>query len=526
MPSEELFYVDGDGKRQDADLHNPILVGGNSAKARASSKKLLDSLGLPSDFVDPTIDEAKLKRIRDKNKNRARLRRHFALFGPNRRRRQLMARQQAESLLQRGSPKTLYVCRSLLDSYDFIDWAKNVGFNTVMSPNQLHVTVAFSKQPIDWSKLTPERTSIVVNVVDGRSIERLGPDGAVVLRFASPELTQRWRQICDAGASWDFDDYKPHVTITFDAGDMPLDSIRPYQGQLLFGPEVFEEIDPSWKDNAVELEWDETKHSRVPAGSPDGGQFGYGGGGGSESVADDKPVTKVQNYKPGVYGSDNKSVDEFKRKWIAESPIKSVSTAVSLALPTQKRLDEIGKSIANEFDVKWKNPGPKTHDRNGNIKQGGIDRIEVKAKARADRGGISAVMDIARGTFIVDTPKQADAIIERMGEKVEVLAEEWRRSDVNYFDRTALLRFENGMVAEVQMMDPRMAAAKSPDFGGGHDLYAQWRSAPEGPKKQELYDAQVKLYGDVLNSYPPEWRSVVDRVSLKASLGSGGKSGK
>lgn len=35
-------------------------------------------------------------------------------------------------------------------------------------------------------------------------------------------------------------------------------------------------------------EWDESKHPRVPAGSPEGGQFGEGGGGASESIEDER----------------------------------------------------------------------------------------------------------------------------------------------------------------------------------------------------------------------------------------------
>lgn len=248
----------------------------------------------------------------------------------------------------------------------------------------------------------------------------------------------------------------------------------------------------------------------------------HGGGGGG-----DTPIAmKLSHYKPGVYGAqDEASTLAFKERWAAESPVKSINTAVALATPTQKVLDHLGKDMANEFDVKWKNPGPKTHTKDGSPKPAGISRVEVKAHARQHRGGIAAVTDIVRGSFIVQTPEQVDKIIAKLGEKVEVLSEEWRQSPVNYFDRTALLRFGNGMVAEIQFMDAAMEAAKSSSGSGGHELYSEWRALPDGPRKDELHDKQAKLYGGVLKSYPPAWRAAVDRAALKASLGKGGKSG-
>jgi HK97 family phage prohead protease len=159
--------------------------------------------------------------------------------------------------LRRDEKKSLYVSRGLLNADDFIAWAKEAGFAKTLAADDMHVTVAFSRKPVDWAAAGEHLESIIVPPAseqkDGeRSIEKLGDKGAVVLRFESPELADRWQQFRDIGASWDWPGYKPHVTITYAGGDVDLDGIEPYQGELRFGPERFAELDENWTDKVIE----------------------------------------------------------------------------------------------------------------------------------------------------------------------------------------------------------------------------------------------------------------------------------
>ncbi|MNN83453.1 hypothetical protein D3C81_2004930 [compost metagenome] len=77
-----------------------------------------------------------------------------------------------------------------------------------------------------------------------RLVEPQGSEGAVVLLFNSSELAWRHMQIREAGASWDYEEYQPHVTITYAAGDLDLSKIEPYRGKIEFGPEIFEDLQP------------------------------------------------------------------------------------------------------------------------------------------------------------------------------------------------------------------------------------------------------------------------------------------
>ncbi len=153
-------------------------------------------------------------------------------------------------------PKTLYINRPLQNASDVIEWARAAGFEKTLRPDDIHVTIAFSKTPVDWSEVGDSFDGVVVPRASkqkngARSVEKLGDHGAVVLRFESPDLTQRWQAIRNVGGSWDYPSYKPHITFTMVDGDIDLSAIEPYQGALEFGPEVFQEIGSRGSDWAA-----------------------------------------------------------------------------------------------------------------------------------------------------------------------------------------------------------------------------------------------------------------------------------
>ncbi|WP_144938380.1 anti-CBASS protein Acb1 family protein [Pseudomonas alabamensis] len=148
-----------------------------------------------------------------------------------------------------AAPRPLYVQRKVTNGADILAWAKAQGFDTTVSADELHVTVAYSRQALDWMKVGGDwgsRQDGGMTVAPGgaRLVEPLGSEGAVVLLFNSSELAWRHMQIREAGASWDYDEYQPHVTITYAAGDIDLSKVEPYRGKIEFGPEIFEDLNP------------------------------------------------------------------------------------------------------------------------------------------------------------------------------------------------------------------------------------------------------------------------------------------
>ncbi len=158
--------------------------------------------------------------------------------------------------LQDAAARTLYVSRKVLNAGAIIDWAKAQGFETTLPAEDLHVTVAYSKTPVDWMAVAQAWTNkpngnLTSSAGGPRMVEQFG-EGAIVLLFNNTELTWRHQDILDAGASWDWPDYQPHITFTYQPGSVDLDQVEPYRGVIELGPEIFEEITPSWSDDLNE----------------------------------------------------------------------------------------------------------------------------------------------------------------------------------------------------------------------------------------------------------------------------------
>lgn len=154
-------------------------------------------------------------------------------------------------LLKADGTRTLYISRPLINTDDLLAWAHDQGFAQTVGPDELHATLAFSKTPVDWDMAGAAPSSLRVST-GMRSVERLGDKGAIVLKFSSLQFTNRWRRLCDMGCSWDWPGYQPHITITYQGGDMDLSQVEPYYGLLEFGPEVFDEVKADWEKNIEE----------------------------------------------------------------------------------------------------------------------------------------------------------------------------------------------------------------------------------------------------------------------------------
>jgi len=157
-------------------------------------------------------------------------------------------------VIDSSKPRSLYVMRKVVNSKDLIAWAKKQGFENTLPANEMHVTVAFSRALVDWTDIgydwtSDERGRVMVKPGGPRLVETLGDKGAKVLIFASDDLEYRHESIINCGASWDYDGYTPHITLTY--GDMP-EGVEPYRGPIVLGPEIFEEINDDYADDLQE----------------------------------------------------------------------------------------------------------------------------------------------------------------------------------------------------------------------------------------------------------------------------------
>jgi phage-related protein (TIGR01555 family) len=213
-----------------------------------------------------------------------------------------------------AAPRTLYVRRDVLNGDEIRAWAKQQGFKTTVPASDMHVTITFSRTPVDWMKVASNSWSSTVDKGGGelqttpggpRLIEKFGD--AVVLLFANAELTWRHDEMVKAGCSWDFPEYQPHITISWNAEGLDLSRIEPYQGAIRLGPEIFEEVEEGWKEEITE--------DFNPNHDPKSGEFSSGnlseagksasekGGRWREALEQERRVNKLREVEAGRHSA-------------------------------------------------------------------------------------------------------------------------------------------------------------------------------------------------------------------------------
>lgn len=143
-----------------------------------------------------------------------------------------------------ASPKTLYVRRDVVNAAEIKAWAEGQGLTDIVP--DLHVTIVYSRTAMDWIKAgtvgewnQEKNGQLIIPAGGPRVVEPLG-GMAAVLMFASSLLAWRHEEIVRAGASHDYPEYQPHISLTKEPAD--LSGVEPYRGKIVLGPEIFEEL--------------------------------------------------------------------------------------------------------------------------------------------------------------------------------------------------------------------------------------------------------------------------------------------
>lgn len=158
-----------------------------------------------------------------------------------------LATQTQQQVGDATTPRTLYMRRHVKNAAAIVEWAKAAGFKNVMPADMLHVTIAYSKTPLDWMKVgTPWQAELTIVAGGPRVIEQFD-GGAIVLAFQDDNLEYRHSRVLEAGGSSTYADYQPHITISWLETGLDLSKVEPYTGEIVLGPELFSEIDESWR---------------------------------------------------------------------------------------------------------------------------------------------------------------------------------------------------------------------------------------------------------------------------------------
>lgn len=157
--------------------------------------------------------------------------------------------------------KPLYMKRKVLNAEKIIEWAKSQGLATTLHPDDMHVTVIYSKEPFsaEYTQMAEAQDEFPMyygnHVVRGgkRSVERLGQNGeALVLKIECPKLASEHYGFRAMGASSDWPDYKPHITLSWKAEGVKESDIKPFDGDIVLSDIFVSLLDEDWKSGVVE----------------------------------------------------------------------------------------------------------------------------------------------------------------------------------------------------------------------------------------------------------------------------------
>jgi phage-related protein (TIGR01555 family) len=155
----------------------------------------------------------------------------------------------------------LRIYREVMNADAIVAWAKTQ--NIVVEPLMLHVVLVETKLPVDWMKMGTDDWG---SEPDGSiRIPRGGPrvvdvcdDGALALLFASNRLRYRHSDLVRSGAAHEYNvprqiepspyppekpTYEPRIILRAKVSnkDMDISKFKPYTGEIVLGPEIFED---------------------------------------------------------------------------------------------------------------------------------------------------------------------------------------------------------------------------------------------------------------------------------------------
>jgi 2'-5' RNA ligase len=120
-----------------------------------------------------------------------------------------------------------------------------------ISSSEMHMTVIYSRKHLPEFKprgkldenlvITPTKLDIFP--------AQSGDNKVLVVRFKSDELCKRHKEIMDEhGATYDFDEYKPHLTLSYDCGKFETNGhdMKGLLGDLEINEEYDEELNLNW----------------------------------------------------------------------------------------------------------------------------------------------------------------------------------------------------------------------------------------------------------------------------------------
>lgn len=134
----------------------------------------------------------------------------------------------------------LFVERKVINFDEIHDWFTRQSIDGLIKPSEYHITVAYSRKDVNLQNLEFDTSTLLIPGNQFNGLEIFG-DYLVQLVLTDVRLFSRFNYFKQNGCSWDYPSYCPHISIA-EHTKTDLNEIEPYQGNIIPGPEIWEEL--------------------------------------------------------------------------------------------------------------------------------------------------------------------------------------------------------------------------------------------------------------------------------------------
>ena len=160
-----------------------------------------------------------------------------------------------KSLLEGKEPDGTYVGVKLSkDSMKKLsELQKAIDVPNPLDPEKMHITVIYSRKHLPDFKAKGKLEKPIKAKLDELDIFPSRDDkNVLVVKLKTPELTKRHKEIMkEHGATYDWDEYKPHVTLSYDVGDFDpkAHNLKDHLNEIEIVEEYDEDLKLDWLVN-------------------------------------------------------------------------------------------------------------------------------------------------------------------------------------------------------------------------------------------------------------------------------------
>jgi hypothetical protein len=155
---------------------------------------------------------------------------------------------------------------------------------------------------------------------------------------------------------------------------------------------------------------------------------------------------------------------QHRQELVADNIGKPLDTLIKEAHANQEQLRQIGAALEDSHNVEFTEAPYELSDKGVKTRESILRK--VKTEGYSSPGQLA---DISRATFVVDSPDDAHAVTHALAQHGTVYDKGWvKLAQTGYLDRKVYMKFENGGVAEIQIVPRGVHQLKS---GIGHRLY-------------------------------------------------------